>query len=399
MRDDARAVRRDRRHVGLRLAADVLPDGGGHRRGDRAAPTSASRHSANSDGPEPDRLQPSAPASTAACLIAPGPARAARGAARRSCPRATATSESKSPRCSASTNAPRFAHCWMASAERHRVAEQRARRRGLDFEIGMDDDGRQPGRHRQPDDVGRIRRRGPARSRRRSPARCCRACAEPAPRRSPSSAQAISVSSGVCAPSSASTATTAAAALAALPPRPLDSGSPLRIVERDAAPLAERRQQRLRGDAGGVARRLARQPAVVADDVVDAARRAGAEAARSPRRPARRARSRARRTRTRRSTRSPAQRRSQIRIGHACIAVSSAMRSARGSSGSRYSRNARSKSYVGSKPQSRARRGIVHVRRPRIDDPLPLRVDLVRRSRASGNAAHHDVADLARPTG
>ena len=38
-------------------------------------------------------------------------------------------------------------------------------------------------------------------------------------------------------------------------------------AQRDAAPLAERRQQRLRGDAGRVARRLARQPAVVAGDV------------------------------------------------------------------------------------------------------------------------------------
>jgi hypothetical protein len=55
-------------------------------------------------------------------------------------------------------------------------------------------------------------------------------CAEPAPIRSPSKAQAISVSSGMRALNSPSTATTAATALAALPPRPLDSGSPLRIV-------------------------------------------------------------------------------------------------------------------------------------------------------------------------
>ena len=35
--------------------------------------TSVPRHSAKSDGPDPDRLQPSAPASTAACLIAAKP--------------------------------------------------------------------------------------------------------------------------------------------------------------------------------------------------------------------------------------------------------------------------------------------------------------------------------------
>ena len=56
------------------------------------------------------------------------------------------------------------------------------------------------------------------------------ACADPAPRRSPSNAQASSVSSGSFALNSASTATTAATALAALPPRPLESGRPFLIV-------------------------------------------------------------------------------------------------------------------------------------------------------------------------
>ena len=71
-------------------------------------------------------------------------------------------------------------------------------------------------------------------------------------------------------------------------------------------------EQRLRRDAGRVPRRLARQPAVVAGDVVDAdaGRR---ERARSLRRPAPPAQSRARRSRTRRSTRSPAQTRSRDR--------------------------------------------------------------------------------------
>ena len=139
------------------------------------------------------------------------------------------------------------------------------------------------------------------------------ACADPAPSRSPSSAQAISVSIDDCAPISASTATTAAAALAALPPSPLDSGSPLRMLQRHPAPFAELRQQRQRGHARRVARGLARQPAAVAVDVLDADARARRQA--EPRRHlvarARRARSRARRSRTRRSTRSPAQTRSR----------------------------------------------------------------------------------------
>ena len=96
------------------------------------------------------------------------------------------------------------------------------------------------------------------------------ACAEPAPSRSPSSAHATSVSIGACAPNSASTATTAAAALAALPPRPLASGSPLRMVSATPRRSPSGGQQRLRRDAGGIARGVARQPAGVADDVVDA---------------------------------------------------------------------------------------------------------------------------------
>ena len=44
--------------------------------------------------------------------------------------------------------------------------------------------------------------------------------------------------------------------------------------ERHAAPLAERRQQRLRSDAGGVPRPVARQTPIVSGDVVDAHARA-----------------------------------------------------------------------------------------------------------------------------
>ena len=120
------------------------------------AAISSPRHSANSDGPEPDRLQPSAPASAAARLITarPGTSGARRGSAIVSS--SERRQQSKSPVCRAWTNAPRFAHCFTASARRHGVAKQRARLRGLDLEIRMDHDGRQARRHRQRDDVGRI---------------------------------------------------------------------------------------------------------------------------------------------------------------------------------------------------------------------------------------------------
>ena len=79
----------------------------------------------------------------------------------------------------------------------------------------------------------------------------------------------MSVSRDAPPPRSALTATTAAAALAALPPSPLDSGSPLRDAERDATGVAERAQKRHGRDAGGVTRRLARQAAAIARDIGD----------------------------------------------------------------------------------------------------------------------------------
>ena len=135
-----------------------------------------------------------------------------------------------------------------------------------------DRDGRRRPSIRPAPAAGRCRAgpdAGPARSRRRSPARCCPDAPIRRQASHPRARTRSAFSSGACAPMSASTATTAAAALAALPPSPLESGSPLTIAERHAAALAERRQQRLRRDAGGVARRLARQPAVVAGDGVD----------------------------------------------------------------------------------------------------------------------------------
>ena len=93
----------------------------------------------------------------------------------------------------------------------------------------MHDDRREPG-----GTGSRIMSGGAARRTRTNPPQMhgamLSACADPAPSRSPSSAQDISVSIDACAPISASTATTAAAALAALPPSPLESGRPLRMV-------------------------------------------------------------------------------------------------------------------------------------------------------------------------
>ena len=89
-------------------------------------------------------------------------------------------------------------------------------------------------------------------------------CAEPAPSRSPSSAHAISVSSGACASSSASTATTAAAALAALPPRPLASGSPFAMLSATPRRSPSAVSSACAATPAVFRARLARQPPVVA---------------------------------------------------------------------------------------------------------------------------------------
>ena len=234
------------------------------------------------------------------------------------------------------TSAPRLAHCRIASASGTVVAEQRARLRRLDLEIGMHDDRGQTRRHRQPDDVGRIRRGGRARSRRRSHGAMLSACADPAPSRSPSSAQAISVSSGACAPSSASTATTAAAALAALPPSPLDERQPLadasapRRAARRASSAAPARPRRpccapRRAAAGR------RRPSMLVD--LHARRRASARGHLVARRFEREAED----VEAARDVRHGRRRKGGDTIGHEAVAVVLMV-------GMRYSRNARSKS-------------------------------------------------------
>ena len=170
---DARAVRSDRRHVGLRLAADVLPDGRGHRGGDGlrrrriAAQREQRRPRAGQAAAERARIR--------GRLLDLREARDQRRAPRlgnRVLERSrqlieVRTMERVDERAEVRPLPDRV-------AERHLRAEQRSRARGLDLEIGMDDDRGQTGRHRQADDVGRIRRRARARNRRRPPGRCCR---------------------------------------------------------------------------------------------------------------------------------------------------------------------------------------------------------------------------------
>ena len=122
----------------------------------------------------------------------------------------------------------------------------------------------EPGRHRQADDVGRVRARGRARSRRRSTARCCR--------RAPSRRRAARLRAR-----RRSACPAARARRAARRPRrppPPRSRRCRRGRSTAAGPCGSSsdtprrspsaRQQRQRRDAGGVPGRLARQPAVVA---------------------------------------------------------------------------------------------------------------------------------------
>src|SRR4051812_5665535 len=187
------------------------------------------RQSANSEGPDPDRLQPSAPASTAACLIAasPGTSDARRGSAIVSS--SERDSRSKSLRWSASTKAPRFAH-WRIASPSGTWVPSSARA----FAVSISRSGwtttavrpAGPGRRTTSGGFGTRTSTTPP----YTAGAMLSPWAEPAPIRSPSKAHAITVSSEARAPTSALTATTAATALAALPPRPLDSGSPLWIV-------------------------------------------------------------------------------------------------------------------------------------------------------------------------
>ena len=251
----------------------------GHRRRPRARRVAAPRHSAKSDGPDPDRLQPSAPASTAARLIAARPGHERRAARlgdrvleRARDQREVAAVQAVDERAEVRPLPDRV-------GERHRVAEQRARLRRLDLEIGMHDDRRQarrapaagrcradsarrtstkPPQMRRRDVVG-VRRSGAeplaferAGDQRLDATRARRAARRrrrPPRRRWPRCRRARSTAAAPC------------GCVSATPRR-----SPSVVSSASAATPAV------------LLRRLARQPAAVADDVVDARRRAAREA-------------------------------------------------------------------------------------------------------------------------
>ena len=124
----------------------------GHARGDRRA----DGQSANSDGPEPDRLQPSAPASPAARLMTRQARHERRPARLRDGVLERAGDQREVARVQTVDERAEVGPLPDRVGERDRVAEQRARPRGLDLEVRVHDDRRQAGRHRQPDDIGRI---------------------------------------------------------------------------------------------------------------------------------------------------------------------------------------------------------------------------------------------------
>ena len=154
--------------------------------------------------------------------------------------------------------------------QRDCVAKQRARRGSLDFE--MPDARRRwsvprvPADERNRADVDPGRARG----RRKSPARHCRDGRNPIPaarlRARTQSTRRVGASEH------------RRAHRPRQPPRPRlprcrqarsASGRPFRSRQRDAAAFAERLEQRPRGDAGSIARRIARQTSTVGRDAVD----------------------------------------------------------------------------------------------------------------------------------
>ena len=261
----------DRRHVGLRLAANV-------RRAPRPSwpPRRASalcrrrRTARRATDPIPTGCTRARRRRPPPRLISAGPARAAPGAARRSCPRATARS-ARNRRGAGRRRTRRGSPTAGSASASGTVSPSSARACAVSISrSGCTTTAVRPAGTGSRTMSGGLARRTstkPPQMRRRDVVGVRRAGAEPlAFERAGDQASR----SATRAPNSASTATTAAAALAALPPRPLDSGSPLRMVKRDAAPLAERASAAPAPRRRPYSRRLARQAAAVADDVVDA---------------------------------------------------------------------------------------------------------------------------------
>ena len=159
--------------------------------------------------------------------------------------------------------------------ERHRIAEQGARFRGLDLEIRMHDDGGQAVRNGQAHDIGRARaahEHEAAVQTWRDVVGMCRPRAQPLAferARQQRVDWKPRADQGVHRHDRRDRARGAAAEAAR-------QRQPFRDRQIDAAVLPCRAQQRLRGDARAVPRRLARQPSGVAGDVGDANAAGGA---------------------------------------------------------------------------------------------------------------------------
>ena len=212
----------------------------------------------------------------------------------------------------------------------------------------MDDDGGQPGRHRQPDDVRRVCARRTSTKPPQIAGAMLSPCAEPAPRRSPSSAQAIRMSER---------RVRAKQRVRRRPPPPRRSPRCRRGRSTAAGPCGSSARRRASRRAASAAPARRRRRCSAPPRAASRPSSPGMSSIVTPRRgQARRhlvarlvaARTRARRTRTRRSTRSPAQTRSQR--SHQCDCTGSV--ALRGSSGSG-TRGRRDRSRTpGSKPQS-----------------------------------------------
>ena len=170
------------------------------------------------------------------------------------------------------TQVRRLAH---SVADRNRLAEHCPRLRRLDLEVGMNHNGRQPRRNRQPHDVGRIRlahQHEPAQQSRHHVIGMRRACGQTlaferaGDERLDRRARADECVDGHdCGHGARRAAPESARQRQAFPDR-----------ERDRTPLVQPVEERLRRDAGGVARRLPRQPTIVSADADDRDRRRAA---------------------------------------------------------------------------------------------------------------------------
>ena len=118
----------------------------------------SSRTSAKIDGPDPDRLHPSAPASIAARFTGRDPAPAARAWARRCDPRARGATARDHCETVPRPARRRWPIAGPRRRQRHRVAEHRSRRARVHLEVRVQQRARQAVGHREVDHVRRAAR-------------------------------------------------------------------------------------------------------------------------------------------------------------------------------------------------------------------------------------------------